>query len=173
MSFLWLKPVQSFIEKTTALYEQMDDPRALSSYFAMERWVNDNVPVAGETFREFVKKLYQGNALVRNDLHIGGRLIDLARITCPLLLLTADNDHLVPPSSTEGIRARVGARDVKSLTIRAGHVGLVVGGKAQKTIWPEATSWLAERSTTITDVRVARARDFVASARNEPLPQRP
>ena len=27
------------------------------------------------------------------------------------------------------------------MTIDAGHVGLVVGGKAQK-IWPEATRWL-------------------------------
>ena len=34
------------------------------------------------------------------------------------------------------------------MTIDAGHVGLVVGGKAQKTFWPEATRWLAARSTT-------------------------
>ena len=37
----------------------MDDPVASSNYFALERWVNDNIPVAGETFREFVKQLFQ------------------------------------------------------------------------------------------------------------------
>ena len=53
--FLYMKPIQNFLEKNLAFYEQMDDPRVVSSYFAMERWINDNIPVAGETFREFVK----------------------------------------------------------------------------------------------------------------------
>lgn len=145
--FLSLKPVQNFVEKGLSLYELMDDDHALTSFFAMERWINDNTPVAGETFREFVKKLYQRNELVRGELRIGERLIDLGRVTCPLLLLTAKNDHLVAPGSTEGIRPHVGSRDVKSLTIDAGHVGLVVSRRAQTTIWAEATRWAAEHST--------------------------
>ncbi len=51
----------------------MDDASALTSYFALERWVNDNIPVAGETFREFVKKLYQRNQLVQGELRLGAR----------------------------------------------------------------------------------------------------
>jgi polyhydroxyalkanoate synthase len=144
--FLQMNPIQSFIEKNFAFYEQMDDLQMLSKHFAMERWLNDNIPVAGETFREFVKKLYQGDQLVRGELHLGDRRIDLGRIVCPLLLLTAENDHLVPPRSTEGIRPHVGSRDVQSMAIGAGHVGLVVGGKAQKVFWPAATRWLADRS---------------------------
>jgi polyhydroxyalkanoate synthase len=62
-------------------------------------------------------------------------------------MLMAKRDHLVPPSSTEGIRARVASRDVESVVFDAGHVGLIVGSKAQQTLWPEATRWLAERST--------------------------
>jgi polyhydroxyalkanoate synthase len=112
----------------------------------MERWVNDNVPVAGETFRGFVKNLYQANELVLGEFRIDGRWADLGQITCPLILLTAKNDHLVPPPSTEGILPHVKSRDVKSMTIDVGHVGLVVGSKAQKTVWPEATEWLADRS---------------------------
>jgi polyhydroxyalkanoate synthase len=146
--FLNMRPVQNYLERSMALYEQLDDQQALTHFFAMERWINDNVPVAGETFRQFVKCLYQRNELVRGEFHLGPRRIDLGRIVCPLLLLTARNDHLVPPTSTEGIRAHVGSRDIELLTIDAGHVGLVVGGKAQKTIWPQATRWLADRSTT-------------------------
>ncbi len=145
--FLSMKPVQNMLEKNLAFYEQMDDLQAVSSFFAMERWINDNIPVAGETFREFVKKLYQGNELTRGQLHLGERAVDLSRIVCPLLLLTARNDHLVAPASTEGIRPLVGSRDIRSFTIDAGHVGLIVGGKAQRTLWPEATRWMAARST--------------------------
>jgi polyhydroxyalkanoate synthase len=148
--FLLMKPIQNFVEKSTALYEQMDNADLLTHYFAMERWINDNVPVAGETFRQFVKKLYQQNELVRGEFHLGARRVDLGQIACPLLLLTARNDHLVAPPATEGIRPHVASRDIRSIEISAGHVGLVVGGKAQRTLWPEATGWLAERSTPTT-----------------------
>lgn len=145
--FMLLKPVQNLLEKNIAFYEQMDDPKSIASHFAMERWLNDNIPMAGRTFREFVKGFYQNNELVRGAFSVGGERVNLARIACPTLLLTAKNDHLVPASSTEGIRACIGSGEVHSMTIDAGHVGLVVGGKAQRTIWPEATRWMAERST--------------------------
>jgi polyhydroxyalkanoate synthase len=144
-----LKPIQNTLQKTLSMFDNIEDPKFLANYFAMELWVNDNIPVAGETFREFVKELYQNNRLVRGELRLGDHRIDLRRITCPLLLLMAKNDHLVPPSSTEGIRPCVASQDVKSVVIDAGHVGLVVGGKAQRSLWPEATGWLAERSTSL------------------------
>jgi polyhydroxyalkanoate synthase len=140
-----MKPVQNLLEKNITLYEQLDDPRFLTNYFAMERWVNDNIPIAGETFREFVKNLYQGNELVRGEIQLDKRRVDLSRIECPLLLLTAENDHLVAPPSTERIRPHVSSRDVKAMRIDAGHVGLVVSSKAHKAFWPEAARWLAER----------------------------
>lgn len=147
LCFLCTKPVQNLLEKNITFYEQMDDPKFLSGYFAMERWVNDNIPVAGETFREFVKKLYQENQLARGVFHLGDRHVDLRRVTCPLLLLIAKNDHLVPPASTSPVKAYVDSLDLKEMLIDAGHVGLVVSSRAHKSMWPEATRWLAERAT--------------------------
>lgn len=144
--FLYMKPVENLLEKQISLYEQLDDPSFLALYFALERWVNDNIPVAGETFREFVKHLYQRNELVRGELKVGGRRVDLRRIQCPLLLLTAKNDHLVAPASTERVRQYVRSRDVTAMSMDAGHVGLVVSGRAHKTLWPSAVAWLAQRA---------------------------
>jgi polyhydroxyalkanoate synthase len=144
--FLSVRPIANIFEKNVTFYEQMDDPRFISNYIALELWINDNIPVAGETFRQFVKDLFQENELVHGKFRLGGRRVDLGRITCPLLLLTAKKDHLVPPASTEGIRPHVGSVDIQSIKIDAGHVGLIVGGKAQSTVWPEATRWLADRS---------------------------
>jgi polyhydroxyalkanoate synthase len=145
--FLAMNPVGNLIEKNIAFYEQMDDPRGVQNHLALESWVNDNIPVAGETFREFVKSLYQRNLLVRGELWLGGRRVDLGRIACALLLLTAGKDHLIAPASTEGIRPHVASADIRSMEVGAGHVGLVVGSKAHQTLWPAATRWLGERST--------------------------
>jgi polyhydroxyalkanoate synthase len=145
--FVMMRPVQNLYEKYYAFYDRMYDTRFVENFFAMEKWVGDNIPVAGETFREFVKMLYQRNQLVKGELRLGDQLVKLEKITCPLLLLTARDDHLVIPESTEGIIPHVGSKDVKSMTINAGHVGLVVSSKAQKEFWPEATRWIADRST--------------------------
>jgi polyhydroxyalkanoate synthase len=145
--FLLMKPVQNLLGKYIDLYEQMDDPQTVENFVAMERWVNDNIPVAGEVFREFVKHFYQGNELVRGEFRLDGKRADLGQIRCPLLLLTAKSDHLAAPASTEAIRSHVSSRDITSMSIDGGHVGLVTGGRAQATLWPEATRWLAARST--------------------------
>jgi polyhydroxyalkanoate synthase len=154
--FLLMKPVQNMVEKHTAFFDQLDDPRFVANYFAMEYWVNDNIPVAGETFRQFVKSLYQCNELTRGLFHLGSHRVDLGRISCPLLLLTANQDHLVDPASTEGILAHVRSQDVDEMAIDAGHVGLVVGSKAHKGYWPKATQWLADRSTLTLSTREPR-----------------
>jgi poly[(R)-3-hydroxyalkanoate] polymerase subunit PhaC len=146
-SFQMMKPVQNFYSKYTGFVEKMDDDRFVENYFAMEKWSSDNIPVAGETYREFVKKLYQRNELVRGEFRLGDEPVDLGRITCPLMLLMAGADHLVPPSQTEGILPHVGSQDTKVMTLEAGHIGLAVSSKAHKKFWPEATAWLAERST--------------------------
>jgi polyhydroxyalkanoate synthase len=146
-SFQMMKPVQNYIQKYLTFYDKMDDERFMENFFAMEKWTNDNIPVAGETFREYVKKLYQRNELVKGQFRLGDDLVDLKRITCPLMLLTASADHLVPPEQTENLKLHVGSKDIKCGKLDAGHIGLAVSTKAHKTYWPEATKWLADRST--------------------------
>jgi polyhydroxyalkanoate synthase len=150
-SFQMMKPVQNYVTKYLTFFEKMDDDAFVENYFAMEKWTNDNIPVAGETFREFVKKLYQGNQLVKGEFRLSPEEspVDLRRITCPLMMLTAKADHLVPPCQTEGVRPYVGSTDVKAMSLDAGHIGLAVSTKAHKTFWPEATRWIADRSTAV------------------------
>jgi len=142
-----MRPVQNYVTKYTGFYDKMDDDRFLRNFFAMERWTNDNIPVAGETFREFVKRFYQGNDLIEGSYRLGDEPVVLRRITSPVLLLTAAGDHLVPPSQTLGLKDHVGTDDVTALSLEAGHVGLAVSSKAHKQFWPRATAWMADRST--------------------------
>ncbi len=147
-SFQMMKPVQNFHEKYVGFFDRMYDDRFLENFFAMERWGNDNIPVAGETFREFVKKLYQQNQLARNEFSLNDQPVRLENITCPLLTLVADYDHLVPPASSLAIAELVKSKETKSMSIDAGHIGLAVSSKAHKTLWPDAAMWIADHSST-------------------------
>jgi polyhydroxyalkanoate synthase len=145
-SFAMLKPVTNYIEKYLGFYERMTDERFVEEFVAMETWVNDNIPVAGETFRQFVKDCFQKNLLVKGRLRLGPRTVRLADITCPVLNLMASADHLVPCGQSAPFNDAVSSRDRKSITFPAGHIGLSVGAKAHKELWPVVCEWLAERS---------------------------
>jgi polyhydroxyalkanoate synthase len=145
-AFLMLKPISNLVEKPLNFYERMGDAAFVDDYFAMEGWLNDNVPVAGETFREFVKYLYQQNRLVKGTMPVGRHIVDLKNIRCPVLNLMASKDDLVPCGQSLPLNDLVGSTDRKTMQIQAGHIGLAVGSKAQRELWPQVVEWLAERS---------------------------
>ncbi len=70
--FQLMKPVQNFAEKQFTFCENLDDAAFLDNFVAVERWANDSIPVAGETFREYVKALFQQNELVQGKMSLGG-----------------------------------------------------------------------------------------------------
>jgi len=145
-SFAMLKPVTNLIEKWIGFYEKMTDQKFVEEFVAMETWGNDNIPVAGETFRQFVKDCFQKNLLIQGKMRLGTKKIDLRNIDCPILNLTASNDHLVPCGQSLPFNDAVGSTDRKSITFPAGHIGLSVGSKAHKELWPQVCEWLAKRS---------------------------
>ncbi len=145
-SFLMLKPVSNLIEKYFSFYENMEDEKFLEDFFAMETWLNDNIPVAGEMFRQFVKNCFQRNQLIKGELRVGHRLVNLRNITCPILNLTATNDHLVPCGQSLPFNQAVGSTDRSAINFPAGHIGMAVGSRANRELWPKACDWLAQRS---------------------------
>jgi len=145
-SFLLLRPVSNLVGKYINFYENMEDEKFLEDFFAMETWLNDNIPVAGETFRDFVKQCMQQNRLIQGTCRVGGRTVDLRRITCPVLNLAAEKDHLVPCGQSLPFNDAVGSTDRTAITFPAGHIGMAVGSKANHELWPTACDWLAKRS---------------------------
>ncbi len=144
--FLMLKPVQNLIEKPINFYEHLDDEKYIEDFLTMETWLNDNIPVPGEVFREFVKYLYQKNLLTQNRLPVGKHVVNLRNIKCPILNIMATNDDLVPCVQSMPFNDLVGSTDRKAIVFEAGHIGLAMGSRAQREVWPQACEWLAERS---------------------------
>lgn len=144
--FLFMKPIQNLVSKYVNFYENVDNEAFLDNFLAMEKWLNDNIPVAGEVFREFVKYLYQENQLVEDKLRINGKPIHLKDIKCPVLNLVAENDHLVPPASSLVFNDLISSKDKKTILYPTGHIGLSVSSKSLKGLWPEVADWIIERS---------------------------
>ncbi len=144
--FLFMKPIENLVTKYVTFYERLDDKKLVENFLAMEKWLNDNIPVPGEVFREFIKYCYQENLLVENKLKIKGRIVDLRKIKCPVLNLIAEKDHLVPPSTSIVLENLISSKDKETIIFPSGHIGLSVSSKALKELWPRVAGWLAKRS---------------------------
>jgi len=146
-SFLLLRPVGNLLEKPINVWERLHDDKFVEDYLTTESWLNDNIPVPGEVYREFVKYLYQKNLLTQNRMPVGKHIVNLRRITCPVLNIMAGADDLVPCSQGPVFNDLVGSEDRKTILLpESGHIGLAIGGRAQKEVWPQACAWLAQRS---------------------------
>jgi polyhydroxyalkanoate synthase subunit PhaC len=145
-SFQLLKPVQNLIQTPLDFYENSDDEKFIEDFLTTNTWINDNIPVAGEVFREFVKYLYQQNRLTQGRMPVGKHIVNLQSITCPVMNLMASNDDLVPCVQSTPFNDLVGSKDRQAIVVQAGHVGLAIGGKAQRETWPKVCEWLGERS---------------------------
>jgi polyhydroxyalkanoate synthase len=143
--FLMLMPFNLNIRKYVDMLDVMEDKDKLLNFLRMEKWIFDSPAQAGECLRQFIKDLYQGNKLVRGELEIGGKRVDLGKITMPLLNIFASADHLVPPAATKPLNDLVGTEDKTLYEFKGGHIGVFVGSKSQKELAPAISKWLHER----------------------------
>lgn len=146
VGFLMLKPFQLMIDKYIGLVDSAEDPASVRNFLRMEKWINDSPDQAGEALRKFVNELYKENRLIKGQLRIGGRKVDLKRIDMPLLNIYAEQDHLVPPSSSEPLGDLVSSTDVTTRSFPVGHIGMYVSSKSQRDLAPTIAEWLIERS---------------------------
>jgi polyhydroxyalkanoate synthase len=144
IAFDLLKPT-SKMRKMINLPEVMKDKAKLMNYLRMEKWVSDSPDQAGETYRQFIKDLYQENKLIKGNLVVGEHTVDLKNIDMPVLTIYAKADHLVPPSATKPLNDLISSKDKELYEFPGGHIGVFVGRRSQQDLAPTIAKWLADR----------------------------
>jgi polyhydroxyalkanoate synthase len=156
--FLMLMPFTLNIGKYVDMLDVTQEKESLLNFLRMEKWIFDSPGQAGECLRQFIKDCYQGNKLVKGELKVGERLVDLKNITMPLLNIYASGDHLVPPAATRPLNDLVGSTDKSLYEFKGGHIGVFVGSKSQKELAPAISKWLHERANGETVKKVPKTR---------------
>jgi polyhydroxyalkanoate synthase len=153
LGFLMLNPARLMIDKYVGFMENMDNKDFVENFVRMERWIFDSPDVPGETFRQFVEDCYKKNLLIQSKMFLGGKRVDLKKLTMPLLNFFGEYDHLVPPEACNQLTGAVGSKDVEDVRLETGHIGIYVSSKFQKMFAPKIVRWLKDRDTE--DIAVA------------------
>ena len=142
LEFLMLKPYQLGFTKYIDLLEIADYEQKLINFLRMEKWIFDSPDQVGEVYRQFMKDFYQENKLIKGELKIGDKQVNLNKIQMPILNIYAEKDHLVPPSSSLALEKYIGMDDYTVLSFPVGHVGIYVSSKVQRDLPLTIVNWL-------------------------------
>jgi len=120
------------------------DPVAWYGYSALARWVWEQRKLGGALFFDTVRMVRDNTVVtVLRDGRSGAELRRRARGQKPLPLLAcvAERDHIVPLAMTLAITGIEGI-DVEVLQCRGGHVSMLSGSRAGRSLWSDLAAWL-------------------------------
>jgi polyhydroxyalkanoate synthase len=142
IGFLMRNPPRYSFDKYLKLFERYNDKQFVDTFISVEKWLYDTPIIPGNLYRHVIKDCYKNNLLISNKMKVDDSIIDLKKITAPLLTIVAEDDDLVSPESALAIKDYVSSKDKESLTIVGGHVGLCTSRMAHEKLWPEAAEWI-------------------------------
>ena len=145
LGFLLLNPARLMIDKYVGFLENIHNKDFVENFVRMERWIFDSPDLPGEAFREFIQWMFRENRLIKNELVLGGKKVDLKNITMPVLNIYGKYDHLVPPAACDQLTSKIGSTDKEDLCLDTGHIGIYVSSKTQRQFGPKIIRWLTER----------------------------
>ena len=120
--------------------------RKAVAFVALEDWLNDGVPLAAPVARECLAGWYGENTPATGHWRVAGKAVDPARLDLPTLGIVPAGDRIVPPASAMALCEAI--PNAAILRPTAGHIGMVVGGRAVELVWQPLLTWLKARGAT-------------------------
>ena len=142
MGFRMLDPVKAARQQVDFL-RQLHDREALLPRERQRRFLQADGWVAwpGPALADFMRQFIAHNRMLEGGFVIEDRLVTLADIDCPILIVVGEVDEIAPSPAVRAITRAAPRAEIYELTLRAGHFGLVVGSNATQTTWPTVAGW--------------------------------
>ena len=134
-SAFWALDPARTVRKFEAYAAMPPESEEARRFVVLEDWANDGPPLPVAAARELFEAFFRDDAPGRGEWRIGGKTIDPAALSCPVLDVVSTSDRIVPGTSA----ARAGER----LDLASGHVGMVIGSHAEEVLWNPLAAWLS------------------------------
>ena len=145
--FSSLTPINSMTKYNIGLAKMEGNEAMMLNFLRMEKWIADRPDHPGEAARQWLNDLYRENRLVNGEFEICDEKIDLKNITCPVLNIYAEQDHIIPVSCSKALGKFVPKNNYQEIGFPGGHVGVFVSRKAQGVVAGGLVNWLQDKNT--------------------------
>jgi polyhydroxyalkanoate synthase len=145
------------------------DREFVESHSTTSDYLNHMLDYPGGVIQDMVVKMAVDNSMAAGRVELGGEVAELDRIKASLLVYAGRSDSLVPPEIAGKIVDIVAAKDKEFRIAAGGHMGVMLGAKAQNEVWAGAADWLEPRSRSRTRAaaRPSRADADLRTARQQ------
>ncbi len=113
-------------------------------FVALEDWLNDGVPLTTGVARDCLIGWYGENRPGRGVWQVAGEAVRPERLKLPTLVVAPGADRIVPPRTAIALAERIPGAE--RLDPEAGHIGMVVGGGADRLMWEPVRRWIEARA---------------------------
>ena len=143
--FSSLTPIASMTKYNIGLARMEGNEAMMLNFLRMEKWIADRPDHPGEAARQWLNDLYRENQLVNGEFEICGEKIDLKKISCPVINIYAEQDHIIPVSCSKALGQFVSKKNYEEIGFPGGHVGVFVSRKAQGVVAGGLVDWLEKK----------------------------
>ncbi|HEX4895500.1 MAG TPA: alpha/beta fold hydrolase, partial [Solimonas sp.] len=128
------------------LLTRLWDRDYVESHTTTAAYLNNMLLYPGGVIQDMVVQMAVDNRLAEGRIQLGRKVSDLSRIKANFHAFAGDTDHLVPAPIARQSVELVSSRDKQFRVAPGGHMGVILGSKAQGAVWNLAAGWLDSRS---------------------------
>ncbi len=128
------------------LVTRLWDREFVESHSTTSDYLNNMLRYPGGVVRDMAGEVVSENQIATGRVQIRDKVAELDSIQSALLAFAGETDNLVPPEVAERSVEIVASNDKQFRVAPGGHMGVIIGSKAQSEVWSQSADWLEERS---------------------------
>lgn len=144
--FISLRPFELVGKKYLRFIDNLSDDDKTRRFLRVEKWLYDAPDQTAASFKELIHEFYQQNKLIKGNYYLGGQRIDLKNLTVPVLNIMAEEDEIIPVSSSRCLKKYAGSQDYTQQIFPSGHIGIYVSDKVGKAMPACIADWIKTRN---------------------------
>jgi polyhydroxyalkanoate synthase len=128
------------------LVTRLSDREFVESHSTTSDYLNHMLMYPGGIVKDMASTVVGDNQLTKGKVNVGDNIAQLDAIESNFLAFAGETDILVPPDIAKQSIDIIASRDKEFRIAPGGHMGVIIGSKAQNAVWAESVEWLAKRS---------------------------
>ncbi len=147
------------------LVTRLWDREFVESHSTTSDYLNNMLIYPGGVLQDMLVRVAVDNTLAKGEIEIGKKICRFTNIRSSMLVFAGETDGLVSVPTARRVMDLVNTADKRFEVAPGGHMGVMLGSKAQKIVWAKGADWLAKRSGRQRRPTVAKPRQTAASSK--------
>ncbi len=137
-------PYERYVEDYINIWKNIGNDDKLLRSRKFRVWYEYTQNISGKWYIQAISELFKKNSLIKGELQVLHRDVDLSKIVCPVAMLAGEKDDITPKEQIYALGDYVSTpkkKQYKKVIPKSGHIGVFMGTASQG-YWAEALQFV-------------------------------